>query len=129
MKNTNFSYIRLVRFRNDNQNQSELNQTNCHRLNSSFSCREPHHLCRENKNDPEEGLAMQLQYLDSGAFRRRNRVKLRSTFVAVLPHDVPTEEVEPAAGKDSVTKTPHSGGPQLLAPTRVRALRLRQQAL
>lgn len=60
-------------------------------------------------------MAKQLQYLDSIAFCQRNRVKLWSTFVALLPHKVPTEEVEPAAGNNRVTETPAVSGPTATA--------------
>lgn len=70
-------------------------------------------MCIENKNDPEGGLDKLLKYLDSGAFRRRNRVKLHSTFEAVLPHEAPTDDAELAVGSNSVMIAPASLGPKV----------------
>lgn len=43
-------------------------------------------------------------------------MKLRSTFKAVLLHEVPTKKVDPAAGNNSVTKTPPPPGLAATAP-------------
>ena len=41
--------------------------------------------CERNRLDPECGAAVQLRYVDHELKRKRNRVKLKQNFVAVLP--------------------------------------------
>lgn len=41
-------------------------------------------VCRENRSDPEQGLAVQGRFVHAEVAKKQNRVRLPNTFVAVL---------------------------------------------
>ena len=68
--------------------------------------------CEHNRSDPESGSAVQLRYVDRELRRKRNRVKLKPNFVAVLP-----EKQSVAAPETTITLETHYSTMQQQVPT------------
>ena len=67
--------------------------------------------CERNRSDPECGAAVQLRFVDREFKRKRNRVKLNSSFVAVLP-----DQQSDTALEASTTPETHNSTMSLQVP-------------
>lgn len=71
-------------------------------------------VCRKNRRDPEQRIDVQGRFIEADVSKKRNRVRLPCTFVAVLPSaknntrapDTPDNKIGVIRDSDTETESP-----------------------